>query len=351
MPSSREPHSVDGLKKRSSGALSTAKRNQIAGSWIFGVLLLAFLFYAFVFSPDALSVTKQRILAFVCALIAGLFGFFLIGSIKVTVHPESNSDLDHKRSNSGIRSVGVEASGGFAAAVLVLLWWLSPWAPVQPAKPDEKSITLYKVRVTVLDPGELPVENSQIRSSLGGELKKVAGGWELDIPSSNKPADGRLTLYALTPDSSLRGLVDLRLEADPNLTATIHLQETQSNSNASRPVSDQEDKSSITGRTERTPARGPTATSSISMPSDSSIRVLGRVIDDSSRASIPGVKVFIVGFEKEAVLSGDGGEFNLPAHAAEGKMIRLRVEKEGYETKEQLHPAGRVHVTLLMREK
>jgi len=367
MPSPGRPLAVDKPKNKTGRRLSTPRRNQIAASWIFGVLLLAFLFYAFVFAPDVLSVIKQRILAFVCALIAGLFGFFLVGSIKVTLHPESNSDIDDKKSTSSVPSLAVEASGGFAAAVLVLIWWLSPFAPVLPAKSVEQSINIYRVRVTVLDQGELPVENSQIRSSLGGELKKVGAGWEVDIPSSNKSADGRLTLYASTADSSLRGFVELKLGGDPNLTATIRLQKDPSNFNTGGASSNEQGKSlnlesnlsrtsdsekrSASSSSEGPTARSPSPVSSIANQGDTSIRIYGRVIDDSSRASISGVKVFIVGFEKEAVLTGAGGDFNLPAHASEGRMVRLRVEKQGYTPKEQEHPAGRVHVTILMLEK
>src|SRR5713226_5308727 len=55
---------------------------------------------------------------------------------------------------------------------------------------------IYRVRVTVLDPQQTPVEEARVWSSLGGEAKKVAGGWQFDIPAATRPADGKLTVYA-----------------------------------------------------------------------------------------------------------------------------------------------------------
>lgn len=352
-----EPHSVGQPTPKRTGTLSAQKRHQIAASWVFGLLLLAFLFYAFLFSPDVLSVSKQRILAFVCALIAGIFGFFITGRISVNVLPEqSRPNSNDQQPRSGVPAIGVQASGGLAAAVLVLIWWLSPWAPVLPAKSAERTIAVYRVRITVLDPKGLPVEDSEIRSSLGGELKKVAGGWELDIPAVNKPADGKLTIYAL--NTSLRGSADLKLEQDPNLAITIQLQErdgTASNQpgnsvNTEGGSSKKDADKAGSVNDERKSGKDPNPTT-VRLQDDPTTRVYGRVIDDPSHASIHEAKVSVVGFEKEAVLSGAGGDFNLPAHAAMGEMVRLRVEKEGYLMKEQLHPAGKTRVTILLQRK
>ena len=55
---------------------------------------------------------------------------------------------------------------------------------------------IYRLRVTVTDPHSLPLENAQVWSSVGGEPKKVAGGWQFDIPVASKPRDGKLTIFA-----------------------------------------------------------------------------------------------------------------------------------------------------------
>src|SRR4030081_2118322 len=36
---------------------------------------------------------------------------------------------------------------------------------------------IYRIRITVLDSQNVPVENAKVWSSVGGEPKKVAGGW------------------------------------------------------------------------------------------------------------------------------------------------------------------------------
>ena len=55
--------------------------NRSAASWMFGLLLLAFLVWVFVFAPDTLPEYKQRMLGVFLASLAGLFAFFLTGDI------------------------------------------------------------------------------------------------------------------------------------------------------------------------------------------------------------------------------------------------------------------------------
>jgi SEFIR domain-containing protein len=90
-------------------------------SWIFGSLLLVFFVYAYLFSPPTLPEYKQRMLAFASALIAGLFGFFLTGDMGLEVNS----------ARSRIGNISIKATAGFAAFVLVLIWWFSPLAPVK----------------------------------------------------------------------------------------------------------------------------------------------------------------------------------------------------------------------------
>ena len=83
-------------------------------------MLLAFAVGVFAFGPDALPNHRQRILAITMSLLAGLFGFFLTGDV----------GLELKWVESQFGEVGVKAAGGLALFVLVLIWWLSPLAPV-----------------------------------------------------------------------------------------------------------------------------------------------------------------------------------------------------------------------------
>lgn len=89
--------------------------------WLFGGLLLAFLFAVFFFAPPVLPDYKHYILGLCAALLAGLFGWFLGGEI----------DLHADALPSRFGGLKIRAGGGAALFVLVLLWWLSPLAPVQ----------------------------------------------------------------------------------------------------------------------------------------------------------------------------------------------------------------------------
>jgi hypothetical protein len=400
---------------------SSAKERstRIIVSLVLSSFLLVFLVYVFVFGPDALPIFKQRILAIVCALAVALLSVLLTGTLGLVLDPI----------HSKVKWFRIQATSGFAGLVLVLFWWFSPWTPVAPVKFDAPDVTIYRVRVVILDPQQMPVNTAQLRSSLGGEIKEVGGGYELDIPSANKPANGKLTVYASNENGSLRGQSELKLDTDPNPSITIQLHQSLSTSetgNASAtqqsksgssessfvatvesgypslyrvrvtaldpqniPVEDAEIRSSIGGEFKKATGgwelsipktikpknsnltiyvfdRGrflvgqaslklgvdPNPTISIQMRTDQTSRVYGRIVeDDSLRASISGVRVSLEGFEQEAVISGANGEFKLPAHAAEGQMVRLRAEKEGYVTREQFHPAGNVHVVILLRKK
>jgi hypothetical protein len=278
-------------KRTSTGRATTDAR----ASATFGSLLLVFIIYSFAFAPDVLPEFKQRLLAFACALTAGLMGFFLTGSLGLSASP----------AESRLGSFRVRATGGFAAFALVLLWWFSPFAPV---KTSSEASGLFRVRATILDPGGLPVDEATIWSSLGGEAKKVTGGWELDIPASTRPADGKLTVYASKPAGFLQGHAELVLGTDQNPTVVIRLQK------------------------------------------DVSAKVNGRVLDKQSNP-VSQAWIHVVGHEGERVQTGAAGEFVLAAHAARGEMIRLRAEKTNFASEELVHVAGGEPATVILHTK
>ena len=134
-------------------------------TWVFGSLLLAFALGVFVFGPDALPEYRQRVLAVLMALLAGLFGFFLTGDV----------GLELKWVASRFGEVGVKAAGGMALFVLVLIWWLSPLAPVQTEEMRERlegvesaagRIEAKTDQIVALLKDELSLKNRQI-----GELQ------------------------------------------------------------------------------------------------------------------------------------------------------------------------------------
>lgn len=87
-------------------------------SWIFGAILLVFMLVVFWLAPDSLPYFKQQVLAYLSALSAGLFGFFLTGDIALAVkHKESSTSL--------------KAAGGIALFVLVLAWWQYGEPPIK----------------------------------------------------------------------------------------------------------------------------------------------------------------------------------------------------------------------------
>jgi len=270
----------------------TRIQSQSRWTWVFGSLLLAFFVGVFIFAPQTLPEFKHRMLAIACALLAGVFAFFLTGDV----------GLEIKSIQSRFGDVGVKATGGIAVFVLVLVWWLSPLAPVT----TENAI--YRVRVTVLGTDQIPIEDAEVWSSIGGEPKKVAGGWQFDIPAASKPVDGKLTIYAAKKIAFLSGKQELQLGTDFNPAITIQLAK------------------------------------------DSSASVRGIVVDESNRA-IEGARVSVVGYEGEAVPTKADGNFVLPAHAAMNQEVRLHVEKTGYAPTDQYHPAGDEPMTLILERR
>lgn len=268
----------------------TQAQSRSLATWIFGGLFVAFLFAVFAFAPPALPVFKQRILAITSALLAGLFVYFLTGDIGVSIQGGKGK----------LGRLGVKSAGGAAAFVLVLVWWLSPWSPIE-------SADVIRLRVLVLGPGESPVEDARVWTSLGGEPKQVAGGWEFDIPISKVPADGKVTVHATKEEAFLSGSSEVRLGKDLSTTATVRLAASQ------------------------------TAT------------VRGIVLDEAGNA-VEGVRVSVIGHEGETVTTGAGGQFVLPAHAADGQNVQLHAEKPGYKGITQSHMAGSFPATLTLEK-
>jgi len=80
-------------------------------------------------------------------------------------------------------------------------------------------------------------------------------------------------------------------------------------------------------------------------------RVHGRVIDVETEGPIAGVRVAVVGYGKEAIMTGADGEFDLASHKIGDQTFRLRAEKDGYSIKEQWHQAGSQLATIRLHRK
>lgn len=145
------------------------------------------------------------------------------------------------------------------------------------------SRAIYRVRIIAIGPDRLPVEEARVTSSVGGEPKKVEGGWEIDIPPQTRPADGKVILYASVKNAFLSGSYTLVLGQDYYPTSTIQL------------------------------------------TSDTSAILRGVVLDEHS-GPIADATVSIDGYP-DMVITDKVGNFALPAHAAEGQIVKVRAQK------------------------
>jgi hypothetical protein len=59
----------------------------------------------------------------------------------------------------------------------------------------------------------------------------------------------------------------------------------------------------------------------------------------------------VAGYEAEAVVTGEGGGFVLPAHAALAQKVLLHAETNGYEGVTQWHMAGDQPATIVLDRK
>jgi hypothetical protein len=190
----------------------------------------------------------------------------------------------------------------WAAIVAILLLVLAPTLV------EHSSATIYRVRVTVVGPAGTPVEEARVWSSMGGEPKKVAGGWQFDIPAAARPADGKLTVWASLEAAYLKGSREMRLAEDRNPAVTIRLN------------------------------------------GDQTATLRGIVLDRRGRA-IVGARVSVAGYQSEAAVTREGGDFILPAHAASAQNVLLHAEASGYKGVTQWHMAGDQPATIVLDRK
>jgi hypothetical protein len=170
------------------------------------------------------------------------------------------------------------------------------------------SSAVYRVRITVVNLAQTPVDDAKVWSSFGGEPKKVSGGWEMNIPAATKPAAGKLTVFAEQPSAFLAGREDVELGAEYNPAVTVRLQHNRT------------------------------------------ARVRGLVQDERGRA-LEKARVMVVGHGDEMVVTSASGDFVLAAHAAVGQQVLLHAERDGYETLDLWHPAGEHPAVLVLRTK
>jgi len=190
--------------------------------------------------------------------------------------------------------------GGIAAVGIIVLG-LTPFA----ASSFLHSRGVYHVHIVLLRPDQTAVDIAQVKSSNGGELKMVAGGWELDVPEQARPADGTVTLSATAKDEFLKGGSTIVLAQDYYPTATIHL------------------------------------------VAETSAMVRGIVVDEDL-AVVAGAKVSVGDYPELAVTNAKG-DFVLAAHAGNGQMVEIHARK-GPLTGHLSAPAGKMVEVVLGQE-
>src|SRR5205823_3663687 len=95
--------------------------HQVVASWVFGSVFVIFILGVFLFGPPELPSYKQQMLAYISALLAGLFGLFFAGSLLLHAHLWLPGKWV------------VQGSTGFALFLIVLFWWNTSAAPVRVA--------------------------------------------------------------------------------------------------------------------------------------------------------------------------------------------------------------------------
>jgi hypothetical protein len=164
---------------------------------------------------------------------------------------------------------------------------------------------IYEVRVLVMGVDGSPVDNAVVVCSPGGEQKKIAGGWECDIPPRNRPADGLFNVYASVDSAFLTGKGQILLSDDYNPVVKIQL------------------------------------------TSDRSALVRGEIKGPNGTV-LSGAYVFVVGYDSERMKTGPDGGFALRAHAANGQMLKLHVEAKGFTPYEGLQMAGDTAISIVL---
>jgi hypothetical protein len=162
---------------------------------------------------------------------------------------------------------------------------------------------VYRVRIIVLGLDGQPVRDADV-TSVGGEIKKGDASWELEISPPTRPADGKVPLFASIKNAFLAGSSTQVLADDYYPTVTIQL---------------------------------------APLPQ---IIFRGMVKDGFGR-SVAGARVSILGYNDVAT-TNEMGNFELPAHAAEGQIVSVHAEKGDLATDLSV-PAGRPAVLLLAK--
>jgi len=165
----------------------------------------------------------------------------------------------------------------------------------------------YHIAVTTVDEKGAPAD-ARVEVSVKSIINGNGHLWNIEVQSSNLPPDRKITISAENKIDFLQGRREITLGKAPNITVTLV------------------------------------------MIRDRSARAFGRVID-KEQTPIEDALVFVIGHENEVAHTGNKGQFDLPANAASGEAIRLRVEKNGYDPEEVVNISGESIQIILFRSR
>jgi len=124
------PRPAVGYRSGTFGSSLSCRHRATSPNFIF---LIAIVAYREVFpSARPIETNTHMILGILCALLAGLAGFFMTGDIAVQIGSFGQKDTNR---------LGVQAAGGAALFVLVLWWWRS-YPPLSAASADSSAAAL-----------------------------------------------------------------------------------------------------------------------------------------------------------------------------------------------------------------
>lgn len=169
---------------------------------------------------------------------------------------------------------------------------------------EAEALTVYRVRTLVLDTEHVPVSGATLRTTASNETTQTYQGIGIiAIYRATMPENGRVTIYADLDSAFLHGHTELELVKDPNPSVTIEL---KANGNAD-----------VSG-----------------------------LVEDNAGHAVSGATVTVLGGESSSTTQN--GTFVVKTNASVGQQVRLHVEKIGYNTVDQDHPAGREPVTIVL---
>ena len=217
----------------------------------------------------------------------------------------TNSRMPERSQGNG--SIRAQIVGGIFVLVAAIVGGLFQYCPRAGKVQVTADKAVYELRVIVIDPNGVPVDDAKVWSSVGGEPKQVPGGWQFDIPSAATRLNGRVKIFAAKESAFLRGNTEYELGQDLHPVISVQL------------------------------AKG--ARSAIH----------GIVLDGLGRG-LGGVSVAVAGSERNGVTTQTDGHFSLQTEAADGEQVLVHAEKHTYASVTQWHPAGKHPVTIIMEK-